>query len=225
MGHRAVDITRGPCAGQGERAALPRRAVGDYRRAMTTASRQPARVVMDESAVSAALQRMAGEIAARHPEGALALVGVLRGGAPLAARLRSLLSSAGRAGALFGTVDITLYRDDAATALPNPQIGRSEIPFEVEGRVVILVDDVLYTGRTTRAAIDAVMDYGRPRAIELAVLVDRGHRELPIQADYVGLRIDTSRRERVEVRVDPVDELAAVVEVLGPAENTPAPGG
>ena len=119
----------------------------------------------------------------------------------------------------------TLVKPFTPTALPNPQIGRSEIPFEVEGRVVILVDDVLYTGRTTRAAIDAVMDYGRPRAIELAVLVDRGHRELPIQADYVGLRIDTSRRERVEVRVDPVDELAAVVEVLGPAENTPAPGG
>jgi len=225
VGHRAVDITLGRRAGQGERAALPRRAVGVYRRVMTTASRQPTRVVMDESAVSAALQRMAGEIAARHPEGALALVGVLRGGAPLAARLRSLLSTAGRSGALLGTVDITLYRDDAATALPNPQIGRSEIPFEVEGRVVILVDDVLYTGRTTRAAIDAVMDYGRPRAIELAVLVDRGHRELPIQADYVGLRIDTSRRERVEVRVDPVDELAATVEVLGPAENTPAANG
>ncbi len=219
-----ADITRGTSAGQGARAALPGRAVGDYRRAMTTASRQPTRVVMDESAVAAALQRMADEIAERHREGALALVGVLRGGAPLAARLHALLAAAGRTGVLVGTVDITLYRDDAATALPNPQIGRSEIPFEVEGRVVILVDDVLYTGRTTRAAIDAVMDYGRPRAIELAVLVDRGHRELPIQADYVGLRIDTSRRERVEVRVDPVDERAALVEVLGAAEITPAPG-
>ena len=179
---------------------------------------------MDESAVDAALRRMADEVAARHREGALALVGVLRGGAPLAARLQALLAAAGRTGVLVGSVDITLYRDDAATALPNPQIGRSEIPFEVEGRVVILVDDVLYTGRTTRAAIDAVMDYGRPRAIELAVLVDRGHRELPIQADYVGLRIDTSRRERVEVRVDPADEGLCLVEVLGPAEITPGPG-
>lgn len=188
---------------------------------MTTATTQAARVVMDGSAVADALGRVAREIAARHPDGdALALVGVRRGGIPLAARLQGLLIDAGRAGVLVGTVDITLYRDDAATALPNPQIGRSEIPFEVEGRVVILVDDVLYTGRTTRAAIDAVMDYGRPRAIELAVLVDRGHRELPIQADYVGLRVETSRRERVEVRVDPGDASHAVVEVLGPAENT-----
>jgi pyrimidine operon attenuation protein/uracil phosphoribosyltransferase len=193
---------------------------------MTTATTQAARVVMDGSAVGAALGRVAREIAARHPDGAaLALVGVRRGGIPLAARLHALLVDAGRAGVLVGTVDITLYRDDAATALPNPQIGRSEIPFEVEGRVVILVDDVLYTGRTTRAAIDAVMDYGRPRAIELAVLVDRGHRELPIQADYVGLRVETSRRERVEVRVDPGDASHAVVEVLGAAENTPMHGG
>ena len=178
---------------------------------------------MDESAVATALQRMAAEIVARHSEDvSLALVGVRRGGIPLAARLHALLTTAGRSEVLVGTVDITLYRDDAATALPNPQIGRSEIPFEVEGRVVILVDDVLYTGRTTRAAIDAVMDYGRPRAIELAVLVDRGHRELPVQADYVGLRIATTRRERVEVRVDPQDEHVASVEVLGPAENTPS---
>ncbi|MDB4932506.1 MAG: upp [Myxococcaceae bacterium] len=189
---------------------------------MTTASTPGARVVMDEAAVAAALRRMAGEIAARHGDGVpLALVGVRRGGIPLAARLHALLDAAGRGGVLVGTVDITLYRDDAATALPNPQIGRSEIPFEVEGRVVVLVDDVLYTGRTTRAALDAVMDYGRPRAIELAVLVDRGHRELPIQADYVGLRLATSRRERVEVRVEP----GAVVEVLGPAENAPSDEG
>lgn len=191
-----------------------------------TATTQEARVVMDGSAVAAALGRVAQEIAARHPDGeALALVGVRRGGIPLAARLHALLVDAGRAGVLVGTVDITLYRDDAATALPNPQIGRSEIPFEVEGRVVILIDDVLYTGRTTRAAIDAVMDYGRPRAIELAVLVDRGHRELPIQADYVGLRVETSRRERVEVRVDPGDARHAVVEVLRPADNNHTHGG
>ena len=202
---------------------MRRSGLGNYRPRMTTASTQPTRVVMDESTVAAALQRMAGEIVARHSDDvSLALVGVRRGGIPLAARLHALLTTAGRAEVLVGTVDITLYRDDAATALPNPQIGRSEIPFEVEGRVVILVDDVLYTGRTTRAAIDAVMDYGRPRAIELAVLVDRGHRELPVQADYVGLRIATTRGERVEVRVDPQGEHVASVEVLGPAENPPS---
>ena len=192
---------------------------------MTTTPTQPTRVVMDGDAVTAALGGIARALAARHAAGAsLALVGVRRGGIPLAQRLHGLLAAEGRRDVLVGTVDITLYRDDAATALPNPQIGRSEIPFEVEGRVVILVDDVLYTGRTTRAAIDAVMDYGRPRAIEFAVLVDRGHRELPIQADYVGLRVDTSRRERVEVRIDPLDARACVVEVLGPVENTPPAG-
>lgn len=186
---------------------------------MTTAS---TRVVMDAPAVGAALERIAADIAARHGAGdPLALVGVRRGGIPLAARLRTLLADRGRADVEVGTVDITMYRDDAATALPNPQIGRSEIPFEVEGRVVVLVDDVLYTGRTTRAAIDELLDYGRPRAIELAVLVDRGHRELPIQADYVGLRVETARRERVEVRFDPADIGAAVVEVLGAAEKVP----
>ena len=189
---------------------------------MTTAPIPPTRVAMDAPAIGQALERLASDIAARHPgEVSMALVGVRRGGIPLAIRLQALLEARGRGGVQVGTVDITLYRDDAATALPNPQIGRSEIPFEIEGHVVILVDDVLYTGRTTRAAIDAVMDYGRPRAIELAVLVDRGHRELPIQADYVGLRIETTRAQRVEVRVDPSDSLAAVVEVLGPAENTP----
>ncbi len=193
---------------------------------MTTTPTQPTRVVMDAPAIGEALERMAGDIAARHPDNApVALVGVRRGGIPLAIRLQALLKARGRAAVQVGTVDITLYRDDAATALPNPQIGRSEIPFEIEGLVVILVDDVLYTGRTTRAAIDAVMDYGRPRAIELAVLVDRGHRELPIQAEYVGLRVETARSQRVEVRVDPSDSLAAVVEVLGPAENTPGATG
>jgi pyrimidine operon attenuation protein / uracil phosphoribosyltransferase len=99
-------------------------------------------------------------------------------------------------------VDITLYRDDAATALPAPHIGRSDIHFPVEDYTIVLVDDVLFTGRTTRAAIDAVMDYGRPRAIQLAALVDRGLRELPIHADYVGKTIETTTLERVDVLLD-----------------------
>ena len=182
------------------------------------------RVLMDDDQVRRTIARMAHEIVERHADPrAVTLVGIHRRGVPLAARLaRDIAEFAGTAPDM-GTLDIALYRDDVGTGVPV--LGETDVPFDVSARPVILVDDVLYTGRTTRAAIDAVMDYGRPRAIELAVLVDRGHRELPIQADYVGIRVETSRRERVEVRVDPVDELAAVVEVLGPAENTPAPGG
>ncbi len=181
---------------------------------MSPSPTNAARVVMDEGAVADALRRIAAEIVARAPAApGPVLVAVRRGGIPLAARLRALLGQ----DVPVGSVDITLYRDDAATALPNPQIGRSEIPFDVDGRRVVLVDDVLFTGRTTRAAIDAVMDYGRPRAIELAVLVDRGHRELPIQADYVGLRLATAADERVEVVADGEAESATVrVEVRGP---------
>jgi pyrimidine operon attenuation protein/uracil phosphoribosyltransferase len=132
----------------------------------------------------------------------VALVGVRRGGVAPADRLRRLLREIEGRDVPVGAVDITLYRDDAATALPNPRIGPSEIPFDVDGHVVVLVDDVLFTGRTTRAAIDAILDYGRPRAVQLAALVDRGHRELPIHADFVGRVVATTRAERVEARVD-----------------------
>jgi pyrimidine operon attenuation protein/uracil phosphoribosyltransferase len=113
-----------------------------------------------------------------------------------------------------GTVDINLYRDDAGSAHPAPLIGRSDIHFPVDDRVVVLVDDVLFTGRTTRAAIDALLDYGRPRSVQLAVLVDRGHRELPIQPDYVGRVISTTQDERVNVTLDAEDGVPdqAVVE-------------
>lgn len=168
-----------------------------------TGAASDGRVVLGSDEIARALRRMAGEIAERNQGAAdVALVGVRRGGIPLARRLRALLAESEGREVPLGTVDITLYRDDAATALPNPLIGRSEIDFAVEGRVVVLVDDVLFTGRTTRAAIDAILDYGRPRAIQLAALVDRGHRELPIHADYVGRALRTERAERVEVRVD-----------------------
>ncbi len=162
-----------------------------------------ARLVLDDQEIARALRRMAGEIAERNRGTAgVALVGVRRGGVPLAARLRALLHEIERREVPVGAVDITLYRDDAATALPTPHIGRSEIHFPVEDYVIVLVDDVLFTGRTTRAAIDAIMDYGRPRAIQLAALIDRGHRELPIHPDYVGRTIETARDERVDVVVD-----------------------
>lgn len=185
-----------------------------YAAAVSSADSSSIRVVMDARAISDALERIAVSIAERHPrlEGVV-LVAVRRGGIAVGARLRDLLAARTGVTAPLGSVDITLYRDDAATALPNPQIGPSEIPVDVDGGVVILVDDVLYTGRTTRAAIDAVMDYGRPATLELAVLVDRGHRELPIQADHTGARIDTARSERVDVRMEDRDAAAPRVEV------------
>src|SRR6185369_2856774 len=129
----------------------------------------------------------------------LAIVGIRRGGEPLAALLASLLLESEGIKPDVGAVDITLYRDDAATALPNPRIGPSHIPFSVDGRRIILIDDVLYTGRTIRAAVDALLDYGRPRRIELVVLVDRGGRELPIQADYAVRTVEIEAAQRVEV--------------------------
>ncbi len=161
-------------------------------------------VVMGPEDVSRALRRMAGEIAERSRGTAdLALVGIRRGGVPLAARLAALLQGMEGREVPVGAVDITLYRDDAGSALPSPRIGRSEVAFDVTTHTILLVDDVLFTGRTIRAAIDALLDYGRPPAIQLAVLVDRGHRELPIQADFVGLHLPTQRTEQVDVRLDP----------------------
>ena len=161
------------------------------------------RSVLGADEIARALRRLTGEIAERT-KGArgVTLVGIRRGGVPLARRIAGLLKEVEGLDVPLGAVDITLYRDDAATALPNPRIGRSELPLSLEGHPVILVDDVLFTGRTIRAAIDALLDHGRPDAIQLAVLVDRGHRELPIQPDYVGRTITTKRDERVDVQLD-----------------------
>lgn len=175
-------------------------------------------VLLDPAGIGVALERMAREIIERKGEHLaslsaraasldnLVLVGIRRGGEPFAKRIaehaRALAPKRGATGATqiaVGVVDITLYRDDAATALPNPRIGPSRIPVSIDGRRVVLVDDVLHTGRTIRAAIDALFDFGRPRVIELAVLIDRGGRELPIQPDYVGLRVNVGNDRRVEV--------------------------
>jgi pyrimidine operon attenuation protein / uracil phosphoribosyltransferase len=157
---------------------------------------------LDAAGIAAALDRMAREIVGRSRGGKLVLVGIRTAGVPLAARLGERIVAAGHPAPLRGAIDITLYRDDAATALPKPEVGQTEIPgATLEGRRVVLVDDVLFTGRTIRAALDALMDYGRPRAVELCVLVDRGHRELPIQPDYVGLRLDTAPEEEVRVHL------------------------
>jgi pyrimidine operon attenuation protein/uracil phosphoribosyltransferase len=158
------------------------------------------RQLADDAAIARMLRRIATEIVERNRgAGQLALVGIVTGGRYLAERLQRLIRDMEGTAPPLGTVDITLYRDDVFQGLPRPQIGPTELPFDVAGVTVVLVDDVLYTGRTVRAALDALMDYGRPRAVQLAVLVDRGLRELPIRADYAGLTIETTPADSVKV--------------------------
>ncbi len=159
------------------------------------------REILDAGGIARTLRRMALEIAERVPESErpLYLVGVRTGGAYLAQRLCALLAAAGEPAPMLGAVDISLYRDDVFRGLPKPEIGPTELPEPVDGRTVILVDDVLYTGRTIRAAMDVLADYGRPRAVKLAALVDRGRRELPIQPDIVGVVVETTAGESVRV--------------------------
>lgn len=156
--------------------------------------------LLDPTAALRGLRRVATEIVDRG-KGLkdLALVGIRRGGEPIVRRLAALLLEAEGSAPPVGSVDITLYRDDAATSLPNPRIGPSLIPFPVTGKRIVLVDDVCYTGRTVRAAMNAVLDYGRPRIIELMVLVDRGGREIPIQPDYAVHKLDVPDDLHVEV--------------------------
>lgn len=167
-------------------------------------------VLLDPVAIARGLRRVAGEIAERGGIRNLALIGIRRGGEPIALRLAILLGELEGEVPPVGSVDITLYRDDAATALPNPKIGPSHIPFSVDGKRIVLVDDVISTGRTIRAAVDAVLDYGRPKKIELCVLVDRGGRELPIQPDYSVRRVEVALDANVDVSLAD-DELWAKV--------------
>jgi len=165
-------------------------------------------VVMDADRVSRALTRIAHEILERnHGITGVSLVGVRSRGVPLARRIAGILSSVTGEEVPTGSLDITLYRDDLMRSAigPQPIVRKTEIPFSIDNRTIVLVDDVLYTGRTTRAALDALIDFGRPRAIQLVVLVDRGHRELPIKADYVGKNVPTSRKESVRVRLSELD--------------------
>jgi pyrimidine operon attenuation protein/uracil phosphoribosyltransferase len=163
---------------------------------------------MDADRISRALTRIAHEIVERN-RGVedLALVGVRSRGVPLARRLARSLTEISGDDVATGALDITLYRDDLMRHAvgPQPLVRKTEIPFSIDDRGIILVDDVLYTGRTTRAALDALIDFGRPKAIQLVVLVDRGHREMPIKADYVGKNVPTSRHESVQVRLLEVD--------------------
>jgi pyrimidine operon attenuation protein / uracil phosphoribosyltransferase len=180
-----------------------------------------AETLLDPAAIRRGLRRVAIEIAERGGgvEG-LALVGIRRGGEPIARRLAELIQEIEGEEPEVGSVDITLYRDDAATALPNPRIGPSHVPFEVDGMRIVLVDDVISTGRTIRAALDAILDYGRPRRIELVVIVDRGGRELPIHPDYVVKAIDIPQGRRVDV-IEEDGELWAKTSRVGVSEPPP----
>jgi pyrimidine operon attenuation protein/uracil phosphoribosyltransferase len=171
------------------------------------------KVVLDEDDVRRTLVRIAHEIVEKNAGQPVALVGIHRRGAHLARRLHRLVCDLLDAEVPIGELDISFYRDDVATRPADPAVHSSHLPFRQEDFTVVLVDDVLYTGRTVRAAIEALFDYGRPARVQLAVLADRGHRELPIRPDYVGKNLPTARSERVNVRVtevDGIDEVAIV---------------
>jgi pyrimidine operon attenuation protein/uracil phosphoribosyltransferase len=189
--------------------------------------RAGARQVLDGEAIAKSLSRIAHEIAERNagPEGPglerVALVGIQTRGAPLASRLRRLVEERSGVELPVGVLDITFHRDDVHVRNGGrppdrqPVVRATSIPFSIEGMTVVLVDDVLYTGRTVRSAIDALLDFGRPARVQLAALVDRGHRELPIRADYVGKNLPTGRSERIQVELVEVDEVDAVYLVPG----------
>jgi len=166
------------------------------------------KIVLEHDDVRRTLKRIAHEIAEKNPESeGLAIVGIHTRGALIARRLHALLAELTGAEAPIGDIDISFYRDDVGAKGPGdqPVVHASHIDFDLSGRTVILVDDVLFTGRTVRAAIDALFDYGRPERVQLAVLCDRGHRELPIRPDYVGKNLPTARGERVNVRLEESD--------------------
>jgi pyrimidine operon attenuation protein/uracil phosphoribosyltransferase len=181
------------------------------------------KVVLEHDDLKRTLRRIAHEIAEKNPEPArLAVVGIHTRGAVLARRLHTFLGELTGADLPIGDIDISFYRDDVgakARSLAQPVVHDSHIDFDLSGRTVVLVDDVLFTGRTTRAAIEALFDYGRPERVQLAVLCDRGHRELPFRPDYVGKNLPTSREERVNVRLEEVDGIDQVtISEAHPAE-------
>ncbi|MDO8885418.1 bifunctional pyr operon transcriptional regulator/uracil phosphoribosyltransferase PyrR [Candidatus Oleimmundimicrobium sp.] len=169
------------------------------------------KLIMDEATIKRALKRIAHEIVEKN-KGAekIALVGIQSRGIYLAQRLTKYIEKIEKKSVPMGILDVSFYRDDVANRLIPHRVSRTEIPFDVSGKNIILVDDVLFTGRTVRAALDAIIDFGRPTSIQLAVLVDRGHRELPIRADYVGKNIPTSQKERVWVNLKEENQIDSV---------------
>jgi pyrimidine operon attenuation protein/uracil phosphoribosyltransferase len=194
---------------------------------MTNPAHAPAseRVLLDSEALDRTLHRIAHEIIEGNPDlERVALVGIHTRGVSVAQRLRRLIEQFAGTEVELGTLDITFYRDDVqvrgreAPLHPQPVVRATRLDFPLEGKTCILVDDVLYTGRTIRAAVEALFDYGRPASVQLAVLCDRGHRELPIRPDYVGKNLPTSRSERVQVQLVEVDEVDQVVLIPAPEE-------
>ena len=183
------------------------------------------KVLLDENAMARTLRRIAHEVIEGNPDlERVALVGIHTRGVPLAQRLRRLIADFAGIDVAIGTVDITFYRDDVqvrgreAPLHPQPLVRATRLDFPLEGKTCVLVDDVLYTGRTIRAAIEALFAYGRPDRVQLAVLADRGHRELPIRPDYVGKNLPTAREERVQVQLVEIDEIDQVLLIEQPEE-------
>lgn len=169
---------------------------------------------MDGRSIDRALTRMAREIVEETgAAGDLAIVGIQRRGAQLAERIVAEIQASGEQAPAMGVMDITLYRDDLQAIAEQAMVQRTEMPFKVEGKIIVLVDDVLYTGRTVRAALNEIMDFGRPRRVYLAVLIDRGHREIPIRADFVGQNVPTSRSQQIKVKVEDLDGVWEVLMV------------
>jgi pyrimidine operon attenuation protein/uracil phosphoribosyltransferase len=169
--------------------------------------------IMDAARMKRALSRLASEIVEEnHGAKDLYLVGIRRRGVPLAERIADKIETLEGERPLYGILDITLYRDDLSTAGANPIVNRTELDADIENKIIVLVDDVLYTGRTIRAALDQLMDFGRPRKVQLAVLIDRGreHRELPIQADFIGKLVPTKSTEIIKVMLKEYDDVEAV---------------
>ena len=168
--------------------------------------------LMSASEIERTLVRLAHEIVEKNDGGKnLGLIGIKRRGVPLAQRIGALIATIEKHPVDTGVLDISFYRDDLSTAGPRPTVTSGAIGFDVNGRDIVLMDDVLYTGRTIRAALDALFDHGRPRSVQLLVLIDRGHRELPIQATYTGRTIPTSKREIIEVKLNEVDQQEQVL--------------
>ena len=191
-----------------------------------TVAAAPAKLLLDADGIARTLSRIAHEIIERNPRlESTALVGIHTRGVPLAHRIARLVAERAGIAPPVGALDIAFYRDDVgvragdAPRRAQPLVRSTQLGFELEGRTCILVDDVLYTGRTIRAAIEALFGYGRPERVQLAVLADRGHRELPIRPDYVGKNLPTSRRERIQVQLVEIDEVDRVVLVAAPEES------